>query len=483
MSSKDNIANVNTDDHTDDPEDILECAQLNSVIFHSKLFTLNIMNQQQDRISGPTPSYNPSKVVRPHAIEEIVSGPCSDEVKKQLGENLLDSFALIFARPGSDGVTATAMEWDSKNPSRYILHVARNSGEDSLSSYLVSRIQVWFETPHDNYVDNPDITNEFWQEIVQSCYPNIKKSMFETCYVKLQNVYDKDEYPFEDLRNLIIDVACTKSDDEIPPQAKGLVYVLDIVYYLSDYDLVWTRESTYFRLGDLTSIPTKKDLKLIHKLIHICYELLESYLVPMDDLIHQCRRRCREIGYVDRKIEYPETFLLRTRRLVHIIAEYRRAWFDMVRFKIDHREASLQIRIVPLDKFTVSMKLESIGNEPYRTEVSKIINELEECIAKCLNNQSHSSVDPSTVRRKPRDLSWQGRILKIWDHAPFVVHCEMQILELLLRQGSSKFFNYIGCSKGACWLCYHAITMMAPEFTRREPHLKLYPRWLMMWDK
>lgn len=60
-----------------------------------------------------------------------------------------------------------------------------------------------------------------------------------------------------------------------------------------------------------------------------------------------------------------------------------------------------------------------------------------------------------------------------------VVHAELQLLDHA-RHEDIEFLDhdkYIGCSKPACYACYHYILAMAPEYSAPPSHYKLYLTW------
>jgi len=61
------------------------------------------------------------------------------------------------------------------------------------------------------------------------------------------------------------------------------------------------------------------------------------------------------------------------------------------------------------------------------------------------------------------------------------VHAELQLLDYARHEKVEFVDNdkYIGCSKPACYMCYHYILALAPEYHTVVPpsHYKLYPGW------
>ncbi|KAK8052331.1 hypothetical protein PG993_003716 [Apiospora rasikravindrae] len=57
------------------------------------------------------------------------------------------------------------------------------------------------------------------------------------------------------------------------------------------------------------------------------------------------------------------------------------------------------------------------------------------------------------------------------------VHCEIQLLKHFVRQGGSgPFFDYIGCSKKSCWLCWQLLGHFG-AYTTKGTHRMIYPMW------
>ncbi|MCJ1403201.1 hypothetical protein MMC11_006424 [Xylographa trunciseda] len=90
-------------------------------------------------------------------------------------------------------------------------------------------------------------------------------------------------------------------------------------------------------------------------------------------------------------------------------------------------------------------------------------------------------------------LSWPGdlgldedniradmaKIVNEADTAP--VHCEMQLMMYFLREGAPKPYDWFGCSKKSCWLCWHMM-IQNQKFSMKDTHRKLYPRWALSFD-
>ncbi|KAI5803674.1 hypothetical protein EDC01DRAFT_611458, partial [Geopyxis carbonaria] len=61
------------------------------------------------------------------------------------------------------------------------------------------------------------------------------------------------------------------------------------------------------------------------------------------------------------------------------------------------------------------------------------------------------------------------------------VHAEMQLVDAFSDTGSWRFYDptdmFIGCSKAACYLCYHYLKAFAPDMELRGTHQKIYFKW------
>ena len=79
-----------------------------------------------------------------------------------------------------------------------------------------------------------------------------------------------------------------------------------------------------------------------------------------------------------------------------------------------------------------------------------------------------------TVQQRMEDIVITAR-----DTAP--VHCEMQLMMHFLRPETPTCYDYFGCSKKSCWLCWHMM-VQNQKFSMKDTHRKLYPRWAFSFD-
>jgi len=90
--------------------------------------------------------------------------------------------------------------------------------------------------------------------------------------------------------------------------------------------------------------------------------------------------------------------------------------------------------------------------------------------------------DDETVRNHVRAKYTRGKAAKDFDNIQAMkpyIHCEVQVLlHLLQNDGLKDIFQYIGCSKRSCFMCWNLLTAHGPLRTR-GCHGKLYSRWII----
>ncbi|KAI1095474.1 hypothetical protein F5B19DRAFT_504269 [Rostrohypoxylon terebratum] len=304
-----------------------------------------------------------SSKLKPISINKIIERAKDGEDLNKLGKNLLDSFALIFAQPGPEGVIATVME--KREPNTYVLHIAKNNGDCAALSELAISIQVWFGMRGSypvtrlnlrSHIDDPTFENSCWQQILHACYPNIRKTIYEVCFAKLRNMKDARNYHFAPVREVIYDITSTNDCyNEMRLAAHGLISALDNIYQLNEFYLGWKDRRRVHRLGEIQC----EKIRWAHELISRCYELLERYKEPMDQLIKLYNRKVSSDKPQRSKIQVHGLSLKRVKRLIYHMAQYRRAWYDMVRFKLDHSSATLEIDFIPHDTVGAACKADN----------------------------------------------------------------------------------------------------------------------------
>ncbi|KAL7624377.1 hypothetical protein AAE478_005941 [Parahypoxylon ruwenzoriense] len=490
--------------HCHPPGNIFNASGIVPEEFFANTFLLSSKQKQLGHVNGEPPVNTSYEEVEPHDISLVAQDVEDIDEKSRLGKNLLDSFALILAQPGAEGVVATAMKFDEESRS-YTIYIARNCDTYYSLSDLIEEIEKWFtirdsggskEYIHGDYIDKPSLNNVLWKKIILNCHLSICKSIDET-YSRSQ---DDIEDELSDVQTWIADEGNQHNKHTSFLQEPGSQKVLKTISFVLEQFLARTkmqsgpgRKNKDFTHGVPHSQMADTELmKFSDTITESCFELLESHEQLLRDLFQKWRQRLRKrlyrpLGATGRinqgALKSKRRLLDKFQRLIYTIANYRRAWYDMVRFKIDHKAATLKIYGLPptdgprgavmdlrcIAKAGVDMKILDDGGED----------------AFMKEHRSHK-VTGSYFRYPERvgRLSALGPNSRLQvsekkeDRASVWLHCEMQIVEYLLTQNDSNFYNYIGCSKGPCWLCYHSLEYMAPNFEMRQPHLKLYPRWL-----
>ncbi|KAI0831593.1 hypothetical protein F5Y06DRAFT_301629 [Hypoxylon sp. FL0890] len=443
--------------NSDNSRNIFEDAQMEPSEFYASTFKLKGLRLEQNKIEGTGPDLDFSEQAQPYPIMLIMEGGDKDWKKKLLGRNLLDSFALIFSQPGSHGVIATVLGRSSERTNGYTLWVAANSVRRDPPNGLLRNIEHWFTTrkSHEGYVggchvDKPDLQNSLWTAILRNCHSQMCMLLRNMCDRKqkqskntgnaqewIKTIGDFAPYPYR------------RYWQDIQP---GLLSVLQkLEEYSSDNLGPLAEKSTEsWKKGNATDgIPpgikaetTSKLEEFLNTVTTRCYDLLKSHEKSMEYFLEHCgETRAQD-----------EMWLRQLRRFIYMMANYRRAWYDMVRFKTDHDSATLWIKCIPNSEY---LKGNSIMLTPiFNAGVNMGI------------------YDRAYERKFKREYANLSR--KVLPH----VHCEMRILDFVLgSRHLQNFFGYIGCSKGPCWLCYHTLKYMAPDFGMRAPHWKLYPVW------
>ncbi|KAI0121547.1 hypothetical protein F4776DRAFT_221228 [Hypoxylon sp. NC0597] len=411
---------------------IFEDAQLISAEFYANAFELSEIRMKQDEIENSNPIYVEStRQAPPRQIDSVMDDDRLRWERNQLGKNLLDSFALIFSQPGPKGVVATGMEHSGEKPNDYTLWVAGNSVQHCPVPKLGQKIRQWFRSREPHTIDEPSLENCLWSAILRNCHSSIwialkvyrakvkKGGNFKNTQIWMNGVIASTRPQYEQrlqdvqdtLQPILVQLDTYLFPEGLGPNTEGGAQI-------------WKNDnSTVEQFNTIT----KK-----------CFLLLESSEQPMNDLFN-----C----FLEEAKSRDKQRLKELRRLIYIMASYRRAWHDMVRFKTNHRFATLHIKCIPNSEYCKgnSIRLTDIFTAGIRMRVYEKEDE-----ERFMKEYSYLR-----VLEKPR------------------VHCEMRILDFFLRNTNlNNFFNYIGCSKGPCWLCYHTLKYMAPEFRMRASHWK-----------
>ncbi|KAI4869062.1 hypothetical protein F4820DRAFT_61277 [Hypoxylon rubiginosum] len=455
--------------------DIIVEANLVPEQFYANAFVLGDLQPQQMEILRTLPIDESPEQTHPRNIGQVVEGAGSDQERSRLGKNLLDSFALIFAQPGPEGVVATAMEISDTEPHMYTIYLSKNYIEYGSISSLAGHIEELFNTG-----DKNNLQNNVWKAILLNCYPSICKSINET--FEIFKSYSKPE---------ILDyIQDTRTS--INTWVSGATYLLSILdklhwYILDIYrkGLDPKRQNEKHGVIELHSTSAGSELTdFLDEVAQPCFQLLEFHGDSLPVWLKMCLKVPLEKLQQKQEQNWlpePGRWTWKLRRLIYTIASYRRAWYDIIRFKRHHNSATLRFVTVHREDLTTSMAVRCIADAGIRMKIlkegskDKFIEKYRSNLAK--DNAARSNHCPGCMAAPGSDSSLKSYLENEEDWACLWVHCEMQILELLLTRDHSKFFNYIGCSKGPCWLCYHTVKNMTSKFEMREPHLKLYPGW------
>ncbi|KAI1479455.1 hypothetical protein F4774DRAFT_409887 [Daldinia eschscholtzii] len=428
--------------------------------FYANAFVLHFQGLQQTDTDGifqdiPRPeTTHPG----PQLVEDLIQDVERNVDKKRLGQNLLDSFALILARPGGKGVVAVAVE-KNKNQNIYTLHVSINSASNNALSPLAEEIQKWFNDRKQDTVESGDL----WNDILRNCCENISTSIANACIgctqeAKAKKLMDTLIY-IESL-----DIPLDKAGIEVKKRVAKILTLLASFFstsssvYSEILALEKSEDAAIYALRRIDLISTGPVLCFLSDITKECFELLETHAWAMEkyfrDLYTKLRgkRNKGETPGHKKRLNYRK-LLRRVRSLIYTISKYLRAWYDIVHFKAHCNSATL------LFDFGPGQVHRSGGR---RLDFDKILSQAAQLgIFDEANKESMKAFHD--VRQN---------CISAWNH------CEMQMLEFVLAKEESRFYNYIGCSKGPCWLCYHVLVNMTSQFEMRPSHFKLYPRWL-----
>ncbi|KAI1139682.1 hypothetical protein F5Y05DRAFT_424595 [Hypoxylon sp. FL0543] len=411
-----------------DSAHIFKDAGIDPAKFYARSFKLSELQPAQCGIEGIGPELDSGEQPRLCLIESIVEGEGKDWEKKRLGKNLLDSFALIFAQPRSGGVVATILEYSGEESNDYTLWIAKNFVRDCPFAKLARKLETWFKDREErerdaqgHHIHIPTSQNNLWCTILRNCYPMIRVSLKHASKVK--NAVESS-------------IPCPQT---VPKKLNDILRELD--KYFPE-----TRGPNIAQEWKNGGSALEQFLDIITRL---CYDLLESNMASPNALFRHC---CKESTH--------EIWWKKLRRLIYILANYRRAWYDIVRFKTSHESATLQIQCIPTSGYCTGNSI--ILSDIIREGKAKGIYE----------SRSRAEIvrDYSILPKLERET----KAKQAWPR----VHCELRILDFLLENRDLKnVFNYIGCSKGPCWLCHYTLECMAPKIGMRACNLKLYPVW------
>ncbi|KAI0131254.1 hypothetical protein F4814DRAFT_445395 [Daldinia grandis] len=431
--------------------------------FYANAFVLQFQELQQYGAGDSLSSLQNIETTRqdPQPIENLIKDVEDNTNKERLGRNLLDSFALILARPGAAGVVAVAME-ENEDRSIYTLHVSKNNASNNSPSYLAEEIQRWFNDRIQSTVENSDLSpqNGLWDDILRNGYDNISKSITIKCIGVSED---------EKASNLSGALSWVKGRAFNPNGAavevrKSVLDVLDLLktfFTPKAHSRILNPDgrvggSTYavrpIYVGNNVLI-----LTFLRTITQLCFELVESHSLAMnsyfDDLDNELQRELNECKKKDIILERKK-LLKKVRQLIYTISKYLRAWYDIARFKTHCDSATLKLNFI-------------LHQDP---KLDDGILDFDEILGKAVEMRILPHGKRGSMKEWNRILSCSQ--LRGWDH------CEMQVLVFLLDNEKSRFYNYIGCSKGPCWLCHYVLVGMKSQFKMRQSHFKLYPQWL-----
>ncbi|KAK6955334.1 hypothetical protein Daesc_002967 [Daldinia eschscholtzii] len=425
--------------------------------FYANAFVLHSQGLQQTETGGIFQGILRPKITDPgpQLVKDLIQGVGSKVDKKRLGRNLLDSFALILARPGGKGVVAVVIE-KLRDQNTYQLHVSMNNTPNEACKRLAEKIQEWFSNRGQDTVESghPRSQSILWDDILRNCCQNISTSIANAC------IGDTEEEKHELLQGTLLyvrdlNITLNKRGEE----AKKVEKFLDLLSTF--FSTPTSNNSNISNLGTSkgASIYSERGkcahgngrmLRFLHGITEECFGLVESHAVAMRKYFNDLNKKLQEAL---EDVEIYRRLLGRVRSLIYTIAKYLRAWYDIVHFKAHCNSADLVFKFVMRK-----------GRRPGGRGLD---------FDKILSQAAQLGIFDAKNKKSMRALHGvRQNCISAWNH------CEMQMLEFVLANQESIFYNYIGCSKGPCWLCYHVLVNMTSQFEMRPSHFKLYPRWL-----
>ncbi|OTB12926.1 hypothetical protein K445DRAFT_25054 [Daldinia sp. EC12] len=430
--------------------------------FYANAFVLHSQGLQQTDTEGIFQNIPRPETTRPgpQLVEDLIQDVGSNVDKKLLGQNLLDSFALILARPGGKGVVAVVIE-KQKDQNTYKLHVSMNNTPNKASKLLAEKIQEWFSNRGQDTVESGHLRAQsiLWDDILRNCCQNISTSIANAC------IGGTEEEKHELLQGTLLyvrnlNITLNKRGEE----EKKVEKVLDLLSTF--FNTSASNNSNISNLGASRGVSIYSErreyahgngrmLRFLHDITEECFGLVESHAAAMrnylNDLNNKLQRKLE--GKASEDVENHRRLLGRVRSLIYTIAKYVRAWYDIVHFKAHCNSADLVFN------FDLGE-----GRRPggCGLDFDKILSQAAQL----------GIFDEANKESMEAFHDVEQNCISAWNH------CEMQMLEFVLAKEESRFYNYVGCSKGPCWLCYHVLVNMTSQFEMRPSHFKLYPRWL-----
>ncbi|OTB05402.1 hypothetical protein M426DRAFT_21992 [Hypoxylon sp. CI-4A] len=376
----------------------------------------------------------------PRDTKYLIKSSSGQENKDQLGKNLLDSFALIFAQSNAGSVIATAMKLKEEEKNTYTLLIARSDGEcssrdsnmtasghvlqksDSCTK-LAKQMREWFENKDEitghhgkNHINRPSLQNSFWTAILENCGDKIRKLIVEKCKPP-DGINDVFSY----IRRAIGDI-----NTSLPIYSREALDCLSSI--VDGLEICYRSE--------------KPPLTTLDKVTSLCFQLVSLHRPQMEAMFERLATGNERWWW--NRFEW----------LLFMIANYRRAWYDMVRLKIDDNSAILHV--------------EFLGSKSGKIHKGMIKNNDKDTFLNEYQIASNRLHRHSSTASRSDEEAWGN----LW------VHCEIQMLNhLLTNEQPDDFYGYIGCSKGPCWLCEHTLKNLTSSFTMRKSHMKIYPSW------
>ncbi|KAI2620221.1 hypothetical protein GGS26DRAFT_595114 [Hypomontagnella submonticulosa] len=420
-------------------EDIFALAGLAPEVFNANTFLLK--TKRVPELQQTDAELFPDREISLRDIGNLAGGICNCG-QGSLGKDLLDYFALLFAQPGPEGVVATAMK-SRKETNTYTLIVARNDATSDSLGGTADSIKNLFAAEYQNH--QVGSSNNLWQDVLRNSSSSIRKFVKETCSGCWGNSSSRR---FLGTKMWIQSVAhCIRWEATMAEFLSTFLSTLgQLELYYSNHVVGPEKESA-------------EELLCLDTIVQLCFRLVTLYRTQISGWVKEWNDWLSRVYRMGSNIlekpiselKYERNWQRKLQRLIYTIANYRVSWYHIVHFKRHCTLDGLQISFIPSQDesvpcSTTSRDVEDAGLRP--------------------GLPSEGAVESTTTE------------IETEESQVFLTHCEMRILDTLL--GSSvrgDFFNYIRCSKGPCWLCYHTLKYMAPKVGMRKSHMKLYSRW------
>lgn len=331
----------------------------------------------------------------------------------------------------------------NKDHTIYTLHISKNNPSANRLIPLAREIKTWFTDRTTDAENTVTLSRQsrLWRCILRNCYYNISKSIFEACIGETQ---EEKKLELSDTLESIKDIVFNDVPSGLLEARKGTVDVLrSLDTFFSGSPSVYSKICNLPRTNDVLN---EEAIEFLYDFMQLCFNLAETRAQYIKEFFDTLNTRFRD--------KHNRQILLgKIRKLIYTMSNYPRAWYDIVYFKNQHDSATLQINF--------QLGQVSTTSGPYELEWSGISDTVIET----------GMLDEETVARMTDSCNVRYNPVSI------LQHCEMQMLRFLLPRSISNYFNYIGCSRGPCWLCYHVLVNIRSKFNMRQSHLKLYAQW------